>query len=265
MPWPWDYLILCLAAAAGGAINAVAGGGTLLTFPALFAVLSAISPAAAVLANGTSTLALLPGSIAALGGYREELRETGRWARILILPSLLGGVIGSLLVTQLPPEWFETAIPWLILTAALLFALQPVISRWTGIGQPHSAPQASTAIGVFCFQFLVAIYGGYFGAGIGILMLSALAFLGFSDIHQMNALKSLLGSAINLTTAIVFVVEGKIVWSYAIAMAIAAMLGAYGAARVARKLDRRLVRSVVTAIGFVLAAWFFYREFVLLR
>ena len=133
---PQDYVILCLAAAVVGAINAIAGGGTLLTFPALFAALGT-SPEAAVIANATSTVALMPGSLAALAGYRREIQQERHWARALLVPSLIGGFVGSLLVVLLPDELFKTAVPWLILTAALLFALQPQIARWTGIGKPH--------------------------------------------------------------------------------------------------------------------------------
>src|SRR6185369_14196295 len=132
----YTYLVLCLMAAAGGAVNSVAGGGTLLTFPALFAALGS-SAGAAVLANGTSTAALVPGSISASWGYRREMRAAWRWARILLIPSFLGSAVGSLLVVVLPARWFESLVPWLILVAALLFTLQPQIARAVGIGQRH--------------------------------------------------------------------------------------------------------------------------------
>ena len=258
---PQDYLILCLAAALGGAVNAIAGGGTLLTFPALFAALGS-SGDAAVIANATSTVALVPGSIAALAGYRREIREEGRWVRLLMVPSLLGGFVGSLLVVLLPGEYFKRAVPWLILTAAGLFALQPRITRWTGIGSRHAAPHSPRLVaGAMAFQFVVAIYGGYFGAGIGILMLSALAMLGLDDIHRMNAVKTLLASLINGTSVVVFVASGNVHWPFAIAMAIAASAGGYVAAHAARQIDRRIVRAVVVSIGFVLASYYFYRQF----
>jgi uncharacterized protein len=253
-----------LAAAAGGAVNSIAGGGTLLTFPALFAFLTATTgseAAASVLANGTSTVALFPGSVAGIWGYRHEVAQSRHWLWLLTGPSLLGGLLGSLLVILLPSELFSNLVPWLILTAATLFALQPVIAGWFGVGKPHAPPTAGTALAVAGFQFLVGIYGGYFGAGIGILMLSALAMMGLADIHLMNGLKTVLASCINGVAAAVFIFSGTVDWPVATAMAIAAILGGYFGARVARKLNRTLVRGVVIAIGFSLASYYFYRRF----
>ena len=255
-----DYLILCLAAAVGGAVNSIAGGGTLLTFPALFAALGSTGDAA-VLANGTSTVALVPGSMAGLFGYRHEIQHERYWAGKLLVPSLIGGFIGSLLVVMLPSESFKAAVPWLIAGAASLFALQPQIARWTGVGssQPDQ-PSAALARAAMGFQFLVAIYGGYFGAAIGILMLSALAMMGLHDIHRMNAIKTLLASIINSTSAIVFIATGNVNWPYAVAMAASAIVGGYAGARIARRIDRRIVRGIVVVIGFGLAGYYFYRQ-----
>lgn len=273
MPGLSDYLILCLAAAAGGVVNSVAGGGTLLTFPSLFVALGS-SAEAAVMANATSTVALFPGAVASLAGYRRELQQAQRWAWLLLAPSLLGGLLGALLVTELPASLFEAMVPWLILTAAVLFWLQPHMARWIGIARPKTVapppagdteslqpPAARAAAGVIAFQFLVAVYGGYFGAGIGILMLSALAMMGLSDIHVMNSLKVLFNICINGVAVMVFIAGGKVHWPLALAMAAAAMVGGYLGAAVARQLERNLVRRVVVAIGFALAAWYFYRQF----
>jgi uncharacterized membrane protein YfcA len=260
-----EYLLLCFVAALGGAVNSVAGGGTLLTFPALMALLTArdgSSAMASVLANGTSTVALFPGAIAAAWGYRRELDEARYWLKLLVGPSLAGGLLGSWLVTSLPAEWFLTLVPWLILTAALLFALQPSISRWAGVGQPHEAPRASTVTAVVLFQFVVGVYGGYFGAGIGILMLSALAIIGLSDIHVMNGLKSVLNSFINGVAVLVFIYKRQVDWPLATVMAIAAIAGGLAGALVARKMNRTLVRGIVVAIGFSLATYYFYRQWV---
>ncbi|HEV3138512.1 MAG TPA: sulfite exporter TauE/SafE family protein [Pirellulales bacterium] len=255
-----EYFILCFAAVLGGAVNSIAGGGTLLTFPALFAALGS-APAAAVIANATSTVALVPGSIAALVGYRREIREERHWAALLLAPSLLGGLVGSLLVVRLPAKWFAVAVPWLILAAAVLFALQPKIASWTGIGKaqagPHTPRLAAAAV---VFQFLVGVYGGYFGAGIGILMLSSLAMIGLGDIHRMNAVKTLLASAINGISVVVFVASGNVHWPFALAMAASASVGGYLGARTARRFDKGAVRAIVVAIGFGLAAYYFYRQ-----
>ena len=254
-----DLLLLCILAAIAGGINAVAGGGTLLTFPALHAALGH-SAEAAVIANATSTVAIFPGAMAALGGFRRELAENRSWAILLTVPSIVGGLIGSQLVVLLDPKFFAALVPWLILLAALLFSLQPRIARWTGIGKHHASTWQGKA-GAIAFQFLVALYGGYFGAGIGILMLSALAMMGMTDIHSMNALKSLLGMLINGVAALVFIISGSVNWSLALPMAVASIIGGYTTAHYSRKLDRRLVRAVVIAIGYVLAAYYFYDQF----
>jgi uncharacterized membrane protein YfcA len=263
-----DYLLLCGAALVAGGVNAVAGGGTLLTFPALYAALGATSEVA-VVANATSTVALVPGAIAALLGYREEIVHQRRWALMLLGPSLLGGLLGSLLLVWLPSKTFATLVPWLILTAALLFALQPTISRWVGIGtaqpielKPQTRYSAALFAGMLGFQFLVAVYGGYFGAGIGILMLSALALMGLDDIHQMNAVKTLLNLVINGTSVVVFVASGLVEWRFALAMAASSTAGGYLAARTVRQVNKRLVRLGIVGIGFVLAGYYFYREFM---
>ncbi len=255
-------LYLCLAAFAAGAVNSVAGGGTLLTFPTLIWVLGG-SPTAAVIANATSTVALLPGSIGSMWGYRREFVGTAKWVRWLLIPSFLGGTIGSCLLIVLPAEWFRLLIPWLILTATLLLAFQPMIARWTGVGRPHAEPRPITIWGIIGFQFLVSVYGGYFGAGIGILMLSALAIIGVDDFHRMNALKSLFGTVINLVAALVFIVGGQVSWQLALPMAAAAVLGGFWGAAWARTLDRRLVRRFVVGLGLFLATYYFARVYAL--
>lgn len=252
----FDLAGLCFAAAAAGGVNSVAGGGTLLTFPALLAILG--NPAeAAVAANATSTVALFPGSLAAMAGYRRELLETRAWAAVLLWPSLLGGLAGALLVTELPAAAFKALVPWLILTAALLFWVQPRVVRALGLGQQSDRPQPRNRTLVIVFQFLVAVYGGYFGAGIGILMLTALAVMGLHDIHQMNALKTLLASVINGIAVVVFVAKDKVDWPLALLMAAAAIIGGYGGAHLARRLDRNLVRRAVVVIGLSLAGYYF--------
>ena len=253
-----DYLTLCLTAAAGGAVNSVAGGGTLLTFPALFAALG-VSAQTSVMANATSTVALLPGSLAGMAGYRRELREAPYWSWLLVLPSLAGGLLGATMVIA-RPKTFELLVPWLILTAAALFALQPRIASWAGVGHGSSRHTSSKIAGALVFQTLVAIYGGYFGAGIGILMLSSLAMMGFGDIHRMNALKTMLASCINSVAATIFIAQGKVHWPFALAMSVAAVAGGFLGAHVARRLDRNFVRRVVVAIGFSLAWYYFYAQ-----
>lgn len=247
----WSWVFLCLAAFGAGIVNAAAGGGTLLTFPSLLAVISPVS------ANATSTFALFPGSLASGLGYRSELALCRPHLIRLLPPSLIGGLIGSLLVTRLPEKVFAAAVPWLLIVASVLLLLQRPIARYFG-AQPHDKPTPRTVALIVFFQLLVGIYGGYFGAGIGILMLSSLAFMGIPDIHQMNAVKSILAAAMNGTTLIIFFLSGAIVWKYAIVMAVAGTLGGYAGARVARRMRADYVRAFVVCIGFAVAlySWF---------
>jgi uncharacterized membrane protein YfcA len=255
----FDYSLLCLAAFAAGVVNTIAGGGTLLTFPTLLRVLG-MRPAFEVLANATSTVALVPGSIAGAWGYRREMKGTGPWLLLLGGPSLLGGLLGSLLLTRLPGKYFAILVPWLLLTASLLFLLQPYLTpRRTAAGE-RGLPSGGRCVAVAVFQFFVAVYGGYFGAGIGILMLSALALMDLGDIHRMNGIKTLLNALINGVSVVVFVSDHKVVWNYALAMAVAAILGGLSGARLGRLLPRRVVRWFVILVGLSLAGYYFARR-----
>jgi uncharacterized protein len=255
--------VLGACAFAAGAINSVAGGGTLLTFPALQQVFTrhGLGVAAGVFANGTSTVALMPGSLAGAFAYRKELMECRRLVLLLLAPSLIGGAVGALLVTAFPPSIFDALIPWLILTAALLFVIQGPLKRLTGAGE-HHVPGWKTGFTVIVGQFLIAVYGGYFGAGIGILMLATLPFMGTKTIHETNAAKTVLAACINGVTVAVFVVQGIIHWPYALTMAAAAVVGGYAGGRVARRLPSLYVRLLVTIIGFSLAGYYLWKQFV---
>ena len=244
---------LCLSALAAGAVNSIAGGGTLLTFPALTAWVSYEA------ANATSTVALVPGSVAAAWGYRREFAGLRRWALLLAGPSLVGGAVGTLLVIWFP-DAFAALVPWLILAAALLFLLQPALGRLRSAGKLRGEPTAGTRAAIAVFQFLVAVYGGYFGAGIGILMISSLSLMGTGTIHHMNALKTLLAACINGVSVVVWVLNHKVEWRFVPVMAGAAVVGGYFGARVARRLPRGVVRWVVIVIGFTLAAYYFSKQ-----
>lgn len=248
---PLTWLLLCASAFAAGAVNAIAGGGTLLTFPSLLSVLNP------VFANATSTAALLPGSLASGWGYRQELSRMRHHLMRLWPPSLIGGIIGSLLLTRMPERIFAHAVPWLLVGASVLLLVQKPIARWVG-AHPHAEPKRGTLAAVVCFQLLVGIYGGYFGAGIGILMLSSLAFVGIPDIHEMNAVKNILAATMNGVSAVIFLASGVIVWKYAAAMAIASIGGGYLGARVARRMPRDVVRVIVVCIGFGVAAYSYW-------
>jgi uncharacterized membrane protein YfcA len=262
MPDPgWPLVALCAAAFFAGAMNSVAGGGTLLTFPALTGFVSE------AVANGTSTVALLPGSVAGAVGYRKELWACRRFVLRMLVPSVVGGYLGAALVGY-NKEAFARLVPWLILTAAVLFVVQAPLSAWVKRRAlpPGADPQAyrpgwKTNVLVVLFQFLVAVYGGYFGAGIGILMLSALGFMSVGDIHRMNAVKTFLAAAINTASVFVFVRDNLVKWELAWPMVIAAVVGGYAGARVARRLPAKYVRYSVIVIGFGLSAYYFVRRY----
>jgi uncharacterized protein len=255
-----NFFWLCLTALIAGAVNSIAGGGTLITFPALLAALTPVHGAAAgVLANATSTVALVPGSFAAAWGYRQQLSDARRWLALLIAPSLVGGVIGSLLLTRLNPAYFDALVPWLILTATLLLLIDS-LRRRKSVVEVRSHYSGQAILGLIAFQLVVAVYGGYFGAGIGILMLASLAMMGIGDINRMNAVKTVLTVCINGVSVVVFVLEGDVVARYALPMAAASILGGYLGAKVALRVHPRQVRLVVIVIGFALASYFFYQK-----
>ena len=252
------YFAVCAAAFLAGAINSIAGGGTLLTFPSLLAVLAPVT------ANGTSTMALLPGSIASAWAYRGDAAHPPKLLWWLFAPSLVGGMLGTVLVTRTDERYFAALVPWLILTASVLFLLQPMVARMmksqpTGADTSHGTSHLAMLAAA---QLVVAIYGGYFGAGIGILMLSALAYMGLRDVHEMNALKAILATLINGVAAAWFALEGKVEWRYAIPMAFSAIAGGYIGARLSLKFSSASVRKVVIAIGFSMSAYYLYKQYV---
>jgi uncharacterized membrane protein YfcA len=247
-----EYLGLCLAALAAGAVNAVAGGGTLLTFPALTSVI------APQLANATSTVAVFPGSLASVWGYRRQLTGCKKWIAWLTAPSVIGGALGAYLVD----DKFGAVVPWLILLASVLFLLQPTIARQLKRQtEAMREPSARLLAGIVAMQLLIGVYGGYFGAGIGILMLSSLSFLGLKDIHQTNALKTFLAFCVNLVAAGLFIARDMVEWRYALPMAAAAILGGYFGARFSLRLRPVIVRWIVIAIGFSLTVYYFAQQF----
>jgi uncharacterized membrane protein YfcA len=249
-------LVAAVAALLAGVINSVAGGGTLLTFPSLIA--AGLSPLAA---NATSTVALVPASLSAMLGYRGELTGARRWAVGLALPSLVGGGAGALLLLNTSNATFERVVPWLVLGATTLFLVQRPLLRWVrrheevaATGEP---PAPSPAMLVE--QLLVGVYGGYFGAGVGIITLAVLGFMGFSNIHRMNGLKNWAGFCMNLVAAATFAVSGIVDWPVALSMAVGSIAGGYLGARGAQRLPHGLVRGVVAAIGLGSGIWLMLR------
>jgi uncharacterized membrane protein YfcA len=282
-------LVACLA----GAINAVAGGGSLLTFPALLWL--GRDP---IVANATNTITLWPGSLAAALALRRDLRGARAWLALFLLPCVAGAVAGALLLLSTPSRVFAAMVPYLILFATALFAVQgPLTTRLaaarrrrasrmsspapsdadisSGIQAPSGVPapsgaqapsgvQAMPAIGgtatlaVLLFQFAVAVYGGYFGAGIGILTLAALGLAGFTDIHQMIGMRNVNAVWINGVAGLCFVFAGVIRWPDAVVLTIGQVIGGYAGARLARRLAPPLVRRAVVLIGIAMAGSLFF-------
>jgi uncharacterized protein len=233
-----------------GAMNAVAGGGTIITFPTL--IWTGLAP---INANATNTVALVPGALASVGGYRRELQETETTRYWLLVPSFIGGLVGGILLRFTPPAIFAALVPALILFAVILFALQEPIQKKLRGANPatQSATTSQWLWGACVLQLLTGIYGGYFGAGMGIMMLATLSVLGFANIHQMNGLKNLLGMTINLTAALYFIFVGLVHWPEALVMAVGAIFGGYFGAGLARKLGAKFVRWSVIIIGVGMA------------
>jgi len=253
-----EILGLAASAAAAGLINAVAGGGTLVTFPTLL-----LFGTAPLVANATSTLALVIGTAGGVFGFRRHLAAVRTWLWRLIPPSLVGGWIGSWLLTHTSDKTFSKLVPFLILFATVLFLAQGLIKRWTGRTEtPPAAENPGAVAGAIVFQFAVAVYGGYFGAGIGILMLASLGLIGLTDIHQMNGLKTVLGSLINAVAAVWFIKASLIDWPRAGVMTIGALLGYLAGAHFSQRIPQARVRRIVTAIGLVIAAVSFWKEFL---
>ncbi len=255
---PTEALALAAAACAAGMINAVAGGGTLVTFPALL-----FFGTAPLVANATSTLALVLGTAGSIYGFRRQLAAVRGWLVRFLPVSLAGGWLGSVLLTRTSNETFARLVPFLILFATALFFAQGLFRRFGKVdaagGGPHPSRGRTVWIALV-FQFAVSVYGGYFGAGIGILMLASLGFLGFSDIHEMNGLKNILGSIINQVAALWFIASGLIDWPKMAVMTAGALAGYFLGAHYSQRIPRAWVRHMVTGIGLTISAVMFWRQ-----
>jgi uncharacterized protein len=248
-------ILLFFAGALGGAMNAVAGGGSFVAFPAL--LFTGVPP---IPANATNTLSLWVGTAVSGGAYRRHLNLPRQILFPLVGMSLLGGLTGALLLIKTPAHTFLRVIPWLMLGATLLFTFGRHLTGRISAGISHQASNAALA-GASFFELLVAIYGGYFGGGIGIMNLAMFAALGMTDIHAMNALKIVLVAVINGVAAVTFIATGSIVWPQALVMIVGAGLGGYSAAHYAQKLPQSLVRATVIALGSGMTMYFFLKAY----
>jgi uncharacterized protein len=249
------HMVLLFATAViGGTLNSVAGGGSFFTFPAL-----TFTGMPYIQANATSTVALWPGSVAGTGAYRKELALQQRGLLLLLVgTSLLGGVLGAILLIHSSQKTFALLLPYLLLMATLLFTFNKQITalfRKSSVEKTVYTP--AELISVSIVQLIIAIYGGYFGGGIGILMLATLGMMGMQNIHMMNALKTLLASCINGIAVITFILAGIVVWPQALLMIIGAIIGGYAGAYYARKIEQKWIRLFVMVVGFALTIYFF--------
>jgi len=239
----------------GGALNAVAGGGSFVAFPAL--LFTGVPPIAA---NATNTFALWVGTSASGGAYRGRFSLSRRVMIPLVATSVAGGLFGAFLLLKTPAYTFMRVLPWLMLGATLLFAFGKNLTGRRRSGLEHDA-SAAALFGASLFELIVAIYGGYFGGGVGIMNLAMLAALGMTDIHTMNALKLLLGGVINGVAVITFIVKGAIYWPQAAVMTLGAILGGYFAAHYAQKLPQSWIRAFVLLVGSGMTVYFFVQGY----
>lgn len=268
---PTGVALLAAASVAAGAINSVAGGGTILTFPVLATILPA-SAGRLVIANATSTIGLMPGALAAAWAYRAERTGQPPWAWWLLVPSVVGAGVGAVLLLTLPPRLFDLLVPWLILLAAVLFALQPrLVGRReisaTTLAADATDPPRGRIVAAALVQFAVGIYGGYFGAGIGILMLAVLGLLGLGDIHRLNGIKNVLGAAINGVAAALFATGSlaggqQVSWPLAGVMVAGSVVGGLAGSMLARRMPASRVRRLVSIIAFTLAGYYLWRQYL---
>jgi len=256
-PSEGEILLLIVAGFLAGIMNAVAGGGTFLTFPAL--VFTGIP---SVAANQTSTIAVFPGQVASFWAYRNILAAEKRTVLVLGLTSLIGGSIGAFILLHLSSSSFDRLVPWLLLFATFAFAFGNGIRRrlgWRLVGESGGEIAWTPLLKAACIQFIIGIYGGFYGAGAGILELAVLDMLGFENIHLANALKVILTTAFNILALVIFIAFGKIFWVEALIMGTATIAGGYGGAWVAQRLPQLWVRGFVIAVGATMTVYFFLR------
>jgi len=246
-----SYLLLAVAGFGAGVMNALAGGGTFLTFPAM--TFTGLPP---IVANVSSSVALFPGSFASAWAYRANFRNfEGISLPTLLSVNFVGGAVGAVLLLATTQRTFEVVIPWLLLFASLIFAfgpkLAPRLRQMVEIGPTT----------LLILQFIVAVYGGYFGGGVGIASMALWSLLGHSDIHEMNAVKTLVVGVMNTAAVICFVIAGEVSWAPTLIVMAAAITGSYIGARTARRLNAKYVRAVVIAISFGVTAAFFVKMY----
>jgi uncharacterized membrane protein YfcA len=247
----FHVLLLFGAGFLGGAMNAAAGGGSFVTFPALISV-----GVPSVVANATRTVALFPGAFASAYAFRRDFRAFEAVSLpVMLAVSLTGGVAGALLLIFSPASFFDMLVPWLLLFGALVFAF----GRQAGVALRRVLRLGRTAL--LATQFLLGVYGGYFGGAVGIMMMAAWSIFGLSDIRAMSAARTLLVGATNAVAVVCFVIAGLVWWPQALLMLVAAVAGGYGGARLARAVDPDRLRTAITIFNFLIAAAVFWQAY----
>ncbi|HEY3706645.1 MAG TPA: sulfite exporter TauE/SafE family protein [Terracidiphilus sp.] len=256
----WRSLWLIIAAFIAGVLNAVAGGGSFLSFPAMLG--TGILP---VQANATNTVALWPGQLTSVAAYREDIRKNMRLVFPMTLAGLIGGTFGAVVLLITPQTTFMKLVPWLLLVAAIIFALSRPITRWldqraaTRHQLAGTRPQPPRRRLVFLFTVVVCFYIGYFGAGAGFLIITLLSLFGIEDLNEINALKVVSTTAANGVAFLIFVVSGNVAWRYCLMAMVACGIGGYTSARFARVIPQPVLRAMVIVIGFGMAGWYFWK------
>ena len=253
----WNLIWLAVAAFLGGALNAVAGGGSFLLFPALLG--AGIPP---VQANATNTVALWPGQLTSIAAYRHDVRKHLRLAILMGLGGLVGGTIGAIVLLNTPQQTFLHLVPWLLLIAATIFAASGPVTRSLDKrkGKTHGAEVNPPRLPLFLLTAIVCFYIGYFGAGAGFLIITLLSVFGMEDMNEINALKVVSTTMANGVAFLIFVVDGQVVWRYCLLAMVTCAIGGYTSARLARKIPQPVLRASVVFIGLGMAAWFFWKN-----
>jgi hypothetical protein len=252
----WNWLWLTVAAFIAGVLNAVAGGGSFLLFPAILGM--KVLP---VQANATNTVALWPGQLTSIAAYRRDVRRNLRLALLMGVAGLVGGTAGAVVLLNTPQMTFLHLVPWLLLAAASIFAVSGPVSRWleqrkSSIVRLH----APRRLPVFLGTMVVCFYVGYFGAGAGFLIITLLSLFGFQDLNEINALKVVSTSMANGIAFLIFVVDRQVVWRYCLLAMVTCAIGGYTSASMARKVPQPVLRTLVVLIGLGMAAWFFWKN-----
>src|ERR1035437_299146 len=252
--WSWIWLII--SAFLAGVLNAVAGGGSFLLFPAMLG--TGMLP---VKANATNTVALWPGQLTSIAAYREDIRKNMRLVVPMAIAGLLGGTAGALVLLNTPQTTFLHLVPWLLLVASIIFALSGPVARWLERRRGslvHGARHPRRLL-VFLCTIVVCFYIGYFGAGAGFLIITLLSLFGFQDLNEINALKVVATTMANGIAFLIFVIGGQVEWRYCLLAMVACAIGGYTSARFARLIPQPVLRGIVIFIGFSMAAWFFWK------